>query len=217
MTPPPGSQVESVDSAVAAVPSSTSAAPAATQTAEPGAEASLPPAKAQATGVDPAANLSDVSVVFSGHVANLSGSAVPADLEVDLQGFEAMENVLTLSTSINQDGYFEFEPIQPVEGQLYVITVDYKQVVFASNVIEAAALSAGGVYPVDVNIYDSTTDLTGVFADRAHIFFNFLSSEQMQVVVYLLSLKPNQLCCLRSRRRACTYLLASTGCIQFAV
>ncbi|MCE5207898.1 MAG: hypothetical protein LLG42_06235 [Chloroflexi bacterium] len=143
------------------------------------------------TTLHPTETISD-SVVITGKVSNLSGSKVPAGLPVELQGYVDMENVITQATVLSDDSTFEFPPLDVVEGQMFIITVEYKGIVFSSDIIDASSLASAKTWPVEINIYENTTDLIGIIIDRVHIFISSVSSEQMQLMVYLLVSNPTQ-------------------------
>ncbi len=120
-------------------------------------------------------------MVFSGHDIDL-----PENLTVQLLGFDHFEQNLEISTEMNSDGSFVFEDIEVISGMVIFANVEYGGATYGSDFVQ---LEPGvGDTEVSITIFDTTTDKTGLIADRMHIFFVFDTPEIVQVVqVWLLS------------------------------
>lgn len=146
--------------------------------------------RSQTDDPTPAVQEETGEAVLRGRVVNMSGGEVPAGLEVTLQVFVGMEIAFTDTSTLDQEGGFTFQGLDPAEGQVYIVTVEYSGVVFGSDVIHGEDLLLGDLGEVQIAVYEQTGDPSALYADRAHIFFEFSSTAQVQVVVYLLVSNP---------------------------
>ncbi len=125
-------------------------------------------------------------LTIRGTVLHQTGGDVPAGLEVFLQGYAQMEVVTAQTTVIDEDGNFSFVLLEPVQSKIFIASLEYNSVVFNSGMVYLDELQDGSVTSLTIPVYDNTPDTSLLLADRVHVFFSFLSAEQMQVVVYLL-------------------------------
>ncbi len=120
--------------------------------------------------------------VIRGKVINGSGGEVPAGLEVTMHGFDAMQLVISDTTRVQPGGGFEFEGVAMPPGRTFLATTKYGQATYgsaASTVQEGQELA-----PLDITIYDSTTEPDALTVDRMHIILDFSASGTVQVVEF---------------------------------
>jgi mono/diheme cytochrome c family protein len=117
--------------------------------------------------------------IIIGQVVNLSGGEVPADQEVILHGFDQFQEVISVTTQVDTNGVFRFEGLETPEGRAYIVTVDYKDTTYTSDlaVIEPGVTE----FELPVSVYETTTDTAGLVVDRLHILFEFISVDQVRV------------------------------------
>ena len=181
---PPTAQQVSATRAQAEAPTASVVPPEPESMAENTTEPPLA-AATEATAVEALGTAS-----LSGRVINPSGGEIPVGQEILLRAFVGMEISYSQTTLLSDDGTFLFEDLELVEDTVYIITVDYQGMVFGSDVIPVDEIAAYQETGVEIDVYDQTTDQSALYADRAHIFFDFISAEQVQVVVYLLVSNP---------------------------
>jgi len=167
----PQSDATAAPTDAAATPGPGTATPAA-GTADPGAEAALP-----------TQNWDTFSI--SGQVANGSGAALPSSLQVQLQAFDGMQPVYETVTAMQANGAYRFEDVPYADGRAYMVLVDYDGMVFNSDILHGADVPLGGDAELPVTIYETSRDAAGLAAERAHLFFQFDTPGQVQVVELL--------------------------------
>ncbi|MBM3144894.1 MAG: c-type cytochrome [Chloroflexi bacterium] len=117
-------------------------------------------------------------------VVNGSGGDLSTGAEVTLHGYDGMEEIFTRIGALPEDGLVVFEEIPMPEGRVFLATIEYDQVVYGSNFVQAAA-DIGDVN-LDLMVFDSTTDSTGLVIERLHIFFDFVTPDSVQVIELVL-------------------------------
>jgi mono/diheme cytochrome c family protein len=117
--------------------------------------------------------------VFSGQVVNISGGEIPLDMEVVLHGFDQFQEVISQTTTVETNGTFQFDGIEIPAGRAYIVTVDYENTTYTSDL---AVIEPGvNEYVLPVSIYETTTNSSGLVIDRLHVLFEFISDEQVRV------------------------------------
>jgi hypothetical protein len=184
VTPPPQAQ---------GLPAAT-AFPTETQitspTSEPTGEAVNEPTLDSVTTAD-----AEVSGTFNiqGRISNGSGGSVPEDLTVVLQGYDNMQVAMTEESQSAADGSFSFSDVQRVPDRVFVAVLEYDGILFGSDVVHAADISESGSLDLSIPIYDHTSDISQLYADKAHLFLSFLAADRLQVMVYLLVSNPSNM------------------------
>lgn len=139
-----------------------------------------------------AAALSAVNI--SGRVVNASGGTLPAGLTVTLLGYDQMQPALELTIEPAEDGNFVFENVELNPERVFVATVDMNGYVYNSDMLLATDILAGEEARVNIHVYDSTTDASGLSIDRMHVFFDVPTTGTMQVgTLYILSNSSSQM------------------------
>ncbi len=152
-------------------------------------DASIEPSETISETVDSeeAPGLSPVS----GFVMNASGGDIPAGLEVMLHGFDQMQIVLTETTTLEEDGSFLFPQVETSIGRVFLATVDFEGTTYGSDI--ATVEVQGQAIELPIQVYETTTDTSILFADRMHIFFELLDEQTVRVVeLYIVSNPSNQ-------------------------
>jgi len=172
-----------------------SPAPPPTATPAPATATAAPGAALEGTPVTDASLLTTAAGMgmVTGSVVNGSGGALPADLTVALRGFDhaldasGPQEVVNVSASVQPDGSFLFEDIELLEGRIFLAQVDYNDISFGSS----PATVEGGITQLalsPVKIYDTTTDVTALQLEQAHIYFDFSTAGVLQMYeVYVIT------------------------------
>jgi len=140
------------------------------------------PAEAGAGTAEPAPGLGRIS----GRVINrTAGSVAPPDLDVTLHGFDGDQESVTQTQRLGNGGAFTFDGIEPTVGRVYVVTADYQDVLYASDIGELP-ISADLELPLVV--YETTAAPDAVQVSRLHLLFDFPAEDVVQIVeLWLLS------------------------------
>ncbi|HUF36920.1 MAG TPA: c-type cytochrome [Anaerolineales bacterium] len=158
------------------------------------AEPDLPPASEEtASEADPAGEpgtppdeIDDpaVNAAVTGLVTNLSGTDTPAGLEVILYGFDQFQQTFDETTTIEADGTFRFDVVEMPEGRAFLVAVEHQRGTYTSDLAVAGPVAEPIAFQVE--IYDSTTDISALSIDRLHVFFEFISSDVVRVAELVL-------------------------------
>ncbi len=132
------------------------------------AEASATPAAAVGT------------VTIQGKVINGSGGLLPEGLRAVLSRFEGTNQVSAQETDV-VDGAYQFEGIEIVPEQTYMVTVDYQGLTYGSDLYHTSENPQESVVDLPIEFYDTTTDVSALRAERMHIFFDFSNPESVQI------------------------------------
>jgi hypothetical protein len=123
---------------------------------------------------------------IAGKIVNGSSGEVPGRLEVTLHGFDAMQLVISDTTTLGPDGAFSFDGVDLAPGRAFLATTLYDQVTYGSGV--GTVQEGQDLLPLDITVFESTTDTAGLAVDRMHVFFDFSNPGAVQVVeFYILS------------------------------
>lgn len=127
----------------------------------------------------------------TGEVINESSGEIPVDVTLTLHGFDHMQSVISQTTTLGADGVFFFEDVETSPELAYVVTLDYGQATYGSDI----GIFEEGVSELylPVEIYETTTDTSILAVDRMHLFFEFLDEETVRVIeLYIISNPTNE-------------------------
>lgn len=160
------------------------AASSETATATPEPELSASPVSTET--VQTASPATGVLREIKGSVTNLTGSEGTAGLEVMLHILDEQQQVMTATTTTDASGNFVFEGVEFVPGQSYLTTVKFQNVTYGSELLQAREEQSSLELPIEV--YESTTDTSGLVVDRLHYFIEALTEDRLRVVeLYIIS------------------------------
>lgn len=154
-------------------------------TAEVGASPE-PPTSTTAAEATPIAAASAGFGSVSGTVTNASGLELPETMTVTLRGFDDMTVAYTQTTSMQPGGIFNFENVEMPAGRVFMATVIYKDASYGSDL----GFVQEGLSEIElpITVYETTTDMGVLKADRLHLFFEFLDTSTVRVIeLYVVS------------------------------
>ncbi len=132
--------------------------------------------------------------VINGKVTNKSGGSLPAGLKVVLHVFEhdptsgQFSEIGKQETTVSADGAYSFANVSMPSSQAFYVSVDYANTTYDS---EPAVPAAGQtVYDLPIDIYDTTTDSSGLLADQLHIILDYSKADVIQVVEFYVISNP---------------------------
>lgn len=122
----------------------------------------------------------------TGLLINKSGTEIPVGITVTLHVFEGMQVVITDTTTTAVDGTYLFPDLEFAENRMFLVTAEFQGLTYGSEVgvVEKGITSL----ELPVEIYETTTDTTGLVIDRLHFFFEFIDKSTVRVVeLYIIS------------------------------
>lgn len=126
-----------------------------------------------------------------GSVVNASGGEIPQGLELMLRGFDEMVMVFTQTTTLDARGFFTFTNVEMPPGRAFIVTTDFQDSLYSSDV--AIAQPNLPRLELPVTIYETSTDATVLMADRLHLFFEFVDNKTLRVIeLYIISNPTNK-------------------------
>lgn len=124
------------------------------------------------------------TVTISGTISAPDGASVPAGLEVTLYAFEQLDPhpllAFTLTVQTSQEGTFLFREVPIQVGQVVGAAVEYQNVLYGSRAADVT--EADSVLFLPIEIYEATSDTSGLVVDRHHLIFTFDTPGQISVM-----------------------------------
>jgi len=113
-------------------------------------------------------------------IKNDSGIPTLEGLPVTLYVFDQMQ--LTYSTTLTSqvNGTAIFDDQEFLSGRAFLAGIEYSGDTYGSDV--GASEDPTQPITLTVTIYDTTTDTSSLFVERMHLFFDFTTADQVQVV-----------------------------------
>jgi hypothetical protein len=110
--------------------------------------------------------------VLTGTVINgTAGGGSTEGLEVTLRSFQGQEEREQRTTVTDTSGAFRFEGLETGQDWVYLARVVYEGVVYSGGMVSFAQDQAE--VSVEVPVYETTTDGSGITVERAHLFLTF--------------------------------------------
>lgn len=124
--------------------------------------------------------------LITGQVINGSGGGPIENLEVTLHGFDNMQVVITGTVVTDAMGSFTFQEMEMPANRIYLATAELGDATYASDFLTVQPDTQS--LQLDITVYETTTELTHLYTDRMHIFFDFASPGVVQVIeLYIMS------------------------------
>ncbi|NPA26601.1 MAG: c-type cytochrome [Chloroflexi bacterium] len=172
-----------VETQATASPEATAeAAAAATETASATPAATLTPA----SPTPEATPTPEGAITIKGRVIHGGGGQVPPGLVVHLKGFDNFEEVVSLETTVAEDGTFRFDGVEVAPHRVFLAYVEYQGVTYVSDIVTAMPPETQDL-ELNITIYDTTTDRDALRFDRLHIFVDFLGDRIRVAELYVIS------------------------------
>lgn len=119
------------------------------------------------------------------------GKLLENSLEVRLEGFDQFELAFQDSQIISTNDLVQFNEVPFLPGRVFFASIAYGGAVYRSEILE----SGEGTTNLDLQvvIFDTTTDDSGLFIDRVHVLLDFPQPDQIEVVeIYIISNLGNE-------------------------
>jgi 5-hydroxyisourate hydrolase-like protein (transthyretin family) len=130
--------------------------------------------------VNPAATLPEgISAVaeVSGKVLNGTTQQPMANLAISLRRFDGTQELDPLTGLTDSQGRFRFDGVEFSPQRAVIIEADYLGVSYFSEV--AQAQTGESTLELNVTLYDTTRDATGISIDRLHLFLEPVAGQEV--------------------------------------
>jgi mono/diheme cytochrome c family protein len=146
------------------------------------------PISVSAAVVTPAASyLGTVTVQLS----NGSGGETPSDTPVTLYGFDNMQNTYSETLSTGENGVYTFTNVLMPEGRAFLAGTRYASGSYGSDIATVNPDTPN--LNLQITVYESTTNVSLLTTDRAHVLFDFSNPQNVQVIeVFIISNSSKQ-------------------------
>jgi mono/diheme cytochrome c family protein len=132
----------------------------------------------------------DSGFTINGTVNNASGSDLPEGLTVRLMRFDGMQMAGEQSTTLQSDGRFTFTGLESLDGTIYIASVTINGYDFPSDMVNSLDVLPGSGVDLPIPVYETTSDPSGLMAQRMHIFFEYSKPGVVQVVELFIVSNP---------------------------
>ena len=122
---------------------------------------------------------------IQGKVIPPTGVTLNGGITANLQLYDGMTLSSVLTTDVAADGSFTFKDVEPVEGRVYMVLVNYEGLQYSSDPIHTTDIVNGQPVKVEVPVSQTTTDASVLSAQRMHVFFDLSNSTTSIQVVEL--------------------------------
>lgn len=122
---------------------------------------------------DPTAPVSPIpAATINGTVFNGSTNEIQSDGEVLLRAFTAdFQEQLSLTAAVDADGRYQFDLTDVAPDWIYLISVDYNDLLFTSAADQIRR--AQPTLDMPVIVYEKSSEATAVNIDQVHLIFGF--------------------------------------------
>ena len=102
-----------------------------------------------------------------------------AEVSVRLEGFDHMTQAYTGTADVTAGESVRFEDVPLAPGRLFFASVNYQGAVYRSDIAQVEGEE--DQIALEVEIFGTTTDQSGLSIDRVHIFVDFPAPEVVQI------------------------------------
>jgi len=151
----------------------------------------LAPTSAQISSPETTAEETMVDDLISGVVYvevfdQTEGTLLELGLDVHLEAYDHFEQVYEDILTIPPDGVIEFNDVPFLAEQVYFASISYGGAVYRSEITEFTPGDSELV--LQVQIFETTTEDSGLSIDRIHVFIDFLEPDQVHIgEIYIIS------------------------------
>lgn len=127
---------------------------------------------------------------FAGSVLNFEPGH--EGLTVTLAGYDGMQQVLKLETTVANDGTFEFKDLENIRGRIYQASVNIEKINHMSEAIQDPLIDENGISQLPLLVKKISTDASVLVAERMHVFFDFVDENTIQIVEMYVIQNPGE-------------------------
>ncbi len=117
---------------------------------------------------------------ITGTLADLD--TVPDDVSVTLTGYDGMEMVFQMEAPVLDDRSYKFGGLENVSGRIYQASVVIDGIQHTSDVLHEPLMDKKGNVDLPIIIAKTSFDSSALYAERMHVFFDFVAEDSIQIV-----------------------------------
>lgn len=117
---------------------------------------------------------------ITGTLADLD--TVPDDVSVTLTGYDGMEMVFQMEAPVLDDRSYKFGGLENVSGRIYQASVVIDGIQHTSDVLHEPLMDKKGNVDLPIIIAKTSFDSSALYAERMHVFFDFVAEDLIQIV-----------------------------------
>ena len=153
-----------------------------------------PQSLAAASAASPAATPTATVAVY-GTVTNGSNNGLPAGLEISLNAYQGAQNTYSAAQVVDDPtGEYRFEDVPLQSDLIYQVSAVYNDYTFLSAPLQGSGVVSNTDIQLPLMIYETTTDLSAISAERLQVVVDYPGAGWIQVVqMYLLVNATNRL------------------------
>jgi mono/diheme cytochrome c family protein len=122
--------------------------------------------------------VNDFSII--GTITNLEN--IPKDISVTLTGYDGMEMVFQMDSPVENDGTYKFTGLENVSGRIYQASTVIDGIQHTSEVLHEPVVDNKGIAALPIVIAKTSVDSSALYAERMHVFFDFVAENTLQIV-----------------------------------
>lgn len=136
----------------------------------------------------------EVIGTISGKITNKSGGSVPADLKATLHIYEhdpatnQFNEINSQEASVKADATYSFVNVHMPTSQAFYVSVDYADTTYSSE--PTVPVAGQMAYDLPLDIYETTTDVSGLLADQVHVILDYSKPDVIQIVEFYVISNP---------------------------
>ncbi len=122
--------------------------------------------------------VNDFSII--GTITNLE--TIPNDVSVTLTGYDGMDMVFQMDSPVENDGTYKFQGLENVSGRIYQVSTVIDGIQHTSEVLHEPVVDDKGNAELPIVIAKTSVDSSALYAERMHVFFDFVAENTIQIV-----------------------------------
>ncbi len=126
---------------------------------------------------------------ITGQLENLD--IIPENLMVVLSAYDGMDMVYQLEAPVSETGSYEFDNLENVSGRIYQASVVIDDIQHISDVLHEPVIDSNGIAQLPISISKTSFDSSVLYAERMHVFFDFLDESTIQIVEMFVIQNPS--------------------------
>ncbi|NOQ39786.1 MAG: hypothetical protein GQ562_05655 [Anaerolineales bacterium] len=119
-------------------------------------------------------------VVFVEVSDQTGGTLLDQGLEVSLEAYDNFGQVFLETLPLPSTGFIDFNDVPFLEGRVYLASLKYGGAVYRSAITQLAPDASE--LALKMQIFDTTTDDSGLYIDRIHVLVDFPEPDLLQIV-----------------------------------
>ena len=124
----------------------------------------------------------EAEAIIQGQAQNgTTGEPLGSGFEVTLHGFDGQQQVFEQTAETGVEGEYTFTELEKVPGRLFVISAEYQDVRYSSEVL-ALPEAEGEPLQLPITVYDTTSTADALRAGRVHLLIDQPSESGIRVV-----------------------------------